>query len=186
QVRIARVPPRLGVWARAMTGAIDAPASPAPPSLSSCRRVRFMDSSATSRVGGDDAERLVEYVQRFVDVIVGVGERDVDLVHGLDDLAAHELLVEVLDPVAIGRQGRTIVDDRTVGEEDVEHRGLAADLRRHAVLARGGAQALTQARTGLEELLVHAGLSQLGQGGQAGGTRDRVAVERAGLPDVAP
>src|SRR5262245_33493603 len=145
QVRMARVRPRLGVWARAMTGAIDAPTRPAPPSLRRCRRLRFMDSSATSRVGGDDPERLVEYVERFGGVLIGVGERHVDLVHGLDELAADQLLVEALDPVAIGRQGCTIVDDRSVGEEDVEHRRLAADLRGHAVLARGGGQALAQA-----------------------------------------
>src|SRR5262249_60408923 len=85
-VRRDRVPPRLGVWARAMAGAIDAPASPAPPSLSSCRRLRFMDadSSATSRVGRDDPERLVEYVERFGAVLIGVGERHVDLVREPD------------------------------------------------------------------------------------------------------
>src|SRR5213593_2100635 len=106
QVRIARVPPRLGVCARARAGAIAAPASAAPPSLSRCRRLRFMESSTTSRAGGDDRERLVEYVERFLDVLVGVGERHVDLVHGLDDLATDQFLVEALDPVAIRRQRR--------------------------------------------------------------------------------
>src|SRR5437899_10375874 len=184
QVRIARVPPRLGVWARATAGAIDAPASAAPPSFSRCRRLRFMNSSTTSRAGGDDRERLVEDLDRFLDVLVGVGERHVDLVHGLDDLATNQLLVEALDPVAIGRERRAIVDDLAVGEEDVEHRRLAADLRRHAVLARGGGQPLAQARAGLEEPLVHARLPELGQGREAGCAGDGVAVEGPGLPDV--
>src|SRR6516225_6705853 len=181
---MARVPPRLGVWARATTGAIDAPTRPAPPSLRRCRRLRFMDSSATSRVGGDDPERLVEYVQRFGDVLIGMGERHVDLVHSLDELAADQLLVEALDPVAIRRQGRAIVDDRAVGEEDVEHGRLAADLRRHAVLARGGGEPFAQARAGLEEPLVRAGLPELRQGREAGRARDRVAVEGSRLPDI--
>src|SRR5262245_52916645 len=184
QVRMARVPPRLGVWARATTGAMDAPTRPAPPSLRRCRRLRFMDPSATSRVGSDDPERLVEYVQRFGDVSIGVGERHVDLVHGLDELSANQLLVEALDPVAVGRQSRAVVDDETVGKEDVEHGRLAADLRRQAVLARGGGEPFAQARAGLEEPLVRAGLAELGQGCEARDARDRVAVEGARLPDV--
>src|SRR2546429_3250246 len=184
QVRIARVPPRLGVWARATAGAIDAPASTVPPSLSRCRRLRVMESSATSCAGGDDRERLVEYVERFRDVLVGVGERHVDLVRGLDDAAPDQLLVEALDPVAIGRQGRAIVDDLAVGEEDVEDRRLAADLRGPTVLARGGGQTFAEPRAGLEEPRVHPGLPELGQGREAGRARDRVAVERSGLPDV--
>src|SRR4029077_20647976 len=151
QVRMASVPPRFGVWARATAGAIDAPASAAPPSFSKCRRLRFMDSSATSRAGGDDRERLVEDLDRFRDVLVGMGERYVDLVHGLDDLAAHQLLVEALDAVAVGRERRRIVDDRAVGAEDVEYRRLASYLRGQAVLARGGGQPLAQPRAGLEE-----------------------------------
>src|SRR5437899_8500623 len=146
QVRIARVPPRLGVWARATVGASDAPASAAPPSLSRCRRLRFMESSATSRAGGDDRERLVEYIDRFLDVLVGVGERHVDLVHGLDDASPDQFLVEALDPIAIGRQGRAIVDDLAVGEEDIEDRRLAADLRGQTVLARGGGQSFAEPR----------------------------------------
>src|SRR5207245_7616204 len=94
QVRIARVPPRLGAWARATTGAIDAPASATPPSLSRCRRLRFMESSATSRAGGDDRERLVEYIERFLDVFVGVGECHVVLVHRLDE-AVRAVFVDV-------------------------------------------------------------------------------------------
>src|SRR5438128_12029838 len=184
QVRIARVPPRLGAWARATTGAIDAPASAAAPSLSRCRRLRFMESSATSRTGGDDRERLVEYVERFRDVLVGVGERHVDLVRGLDDAAPDQLLVEALDPVAIGRQGRAIVDDLAVGEEDVEDRRLAADLRGQTVLARGGGQTFAEPRACLEEPRVHHGLPELGQGREAVRARVSVSGELSGLPDV--
>src|SRR5437870_5751986 len=184
QVRIARVPPRLGVWARATAGAIDAPASTVPPSLSRCRRLRVMESSATSCAGGDDRERLVEYIERLLDVLVGVGERHVDLVHGLDDASPDQFLVEALDPIAIGRQGRAIVDDLAVGEEDIEDRRLAADLRGQTVLARGGGQAFAEPRAGLEEPLIHPGLPELGQRREAGRARDRVAVERSSLPDV--
>jgi len=92
--------------------------------LSRCLRLRFIDPPRPHARAADDPERLVEYVERFLDVLVGVGERYVDLVHGLDDLATDQLLVEALDPVAIRRQRRAIVDDLAVGEEDVEHRRL--------------------------------------------------------------
>src|SRR5207344_3454459 len=83
-----------------------------------------------------------------------------------------------------GGEGRAIVDDGTIGEEDVEDRRLAADLRGEAVLARGGGQTLAEPRARLEQPLVHAGLAQLGEGRQARGARDGVAVEGARLPDV--
>src|SRR2546425_187202 len=79
QVRIASVPPRLGVWARAPTGATEAPASAAPPSLSRCRRLRCTECPSASGLRGDGCQRLVENFEGFLDVRVGVGERHVDL-----------------------------------------------------------------------------------------------------------
>src|SRR5439155_1273485 len=183
-VRIASVPPRLGVWAGAMAGTTDAPASAAPPSLSRCRRLRVMASSSTSRAGRDGRERLTENFDGFVDVRVGVGERDIDLVHGLDDAAAHELLIESLDPLAVRRERRAIVDDLAVGEEDVEDRRLAGHPRGEPVLGDRDRQAVAEPRSGPEEPRVRARLPELGESRQARGARDRVAVEGPGLPDV--
>src|SRR5207249_11829572 len=139
QVRSASVPPRFGVWPRACDGTTAVPTSAAPPSFSTWRRLRSMGplpwcSECASGALGDHRQGLVEHPERLVDVLVRVGERDIDLVDRLHHAAPQELRVETLDPLAVRRERRPIVHDRVIGEEDIEDRWLPAHLRRDAVL----------------------------------------------------
>src|SRR4029079_9501603 len=137
QVRIESVPPRVRVWARAIEGATAVPARANPPRASRSRPLTSMGppASGSGRAGGDGGQRRIEDRERGVDVGVAVGERDVDLVHRLDDAALEALLVDERDAPAIGGESRVIVHDGTVGEDDVEDRRLAAHLGGHAVPA---------------------------------------------------
>src|SRR5262245_36194884 len=147
QVRRASVPPFLGVCARAADGTRTLPAAVRPPAIRSSRRVRAMKFLPWNLGGAtlDLGERLVEYTESLVDVGVGMGERHVDLVDGLHHAATDALLVEERDTAAVGAERRPVVDDVTVGEDDVEHGRLAGHARRHAVLGRQLGEAVLEA-----------------------------------------
>src|SRR5438093_12158888 len=104
QVRSASVPPRFGVWPRACDGRTAAAASAAPPGFSTWRRLRSMGappvvrcSECASGALGDHRQGLVEHPERLVDVLVRVGERDIDLVDRLHHAAPQKLRVKTLD-----------------------------------------------------------------------------------------
>src|SRR5437879_13234338 len=77
-----------------------------------------------------------------------------------------------------------MVNDRPIGEEDVEDGRLAGHLRREAVTASGVGQPLPQPGAYPVQALVRPRLAQFTESGEAGGSGDRGAVERSRLPHV--
>src|SRR4051794_17834339 len=67
-----------------------------------------------------------------LDVVVGVGRRDVIFLLALQDAALAQQRVEAARHRRVAGQRAAIIADRLVGEHDIEQWRLAADLRRDA------------------------------------------------------
>src|SRR5438128_11802094 len=90
---------------------------------------RCSDMLLATRSCHDGAQCLVDDADRLVDVGLRMRQRDVDLVDGLHEPAPQTFLVEVLDAHSIGGHRRAVIHDLAIGEDHVEDRRLAADLR---------------------------------------------------------
>src|SRR5262245_20689189 len=148
-------------------------------------RLVVLSSSSSQRAAlrtrrrRDVPQSAVEDLQRLRDVRLAVGERHIDLVDGLHESAAKAGLVEAADTVAIRGQRRTIVDDVTIGEDDVEHRRLSAHLRRKPMSARSVTKALAQRRADAVQALVSTRAAQLRERREPGGGGNGITVERS-------
>ena len=129
-------------------------------------------------------QRLPEHRQRARDVGLVVHDRDVDLAAALQHAVAQAHLVEPPQLGAVGGHDGAVVDDRLVGEDDIEDGRLAHHLRDHTGLLHQVGEAGHEASADGPHALVDAGLAELGQRGEPGHRGDRVAVERARLRDV--
>src|SRR2546428_7339892 len=125
---------------------------------------------------GHRGERRGERLDGLLDLFFTMREGHVGLLRGLDDAALEERPREGGVKRHVRRQRRAIVGDGLAGEVDLEDGRLPGDLsvetRRASGLLKGRLDPVSRP----EEALVGPRLSQLREGGEAGGAGDGIAV----------
>ena len=132
--------------------------------------------------GGDDG---LEGLDGLGDVFVGVGQGGIEFLGALEDsVFLNEVSEAGLDGV-VGGEGRAVVGEGIAGEYDVEDGVFAGGLGGNFGLGAGGVEGLAEfVVRRFPDAFVGAFLAEFGEGGEAGGAGDGVAVEGADLSDV--
>ena len=131
--------------------------------------------------GGDDG---LEGGDGLGDVFVGVGQGWVEFLGALEDALLLDEVAEFCFDGIVGGKGGAVVGERVVGEDDVENGVFAGGLGGDFGLGAGGVQGFAELSADFPDSFVGAFLAEFGEGGEASGAGDRVAVEGANLPHV--
>src|SRR5437870_11301070 len=125
--------------------------------------------------------------EKAPDVLVGVGEREVELRrHRIqEDPAAEETQQKGAGARPVRVERGTVVDDLVIGEHDRRERSIALDLRGESLLHEHRDQPGAQRFAELEEVPVRPRTAKLGQGGEGRRRRDGVASDARREPNVA-
>src|SRR5262249_16317453 len=134
----------------------------APPTLPCVLVVSRSALTRLTRALGARRERLPEGSEGPRDLVIAVGERDVELLGGLDDAALDQLVSEGGVEGAVGGERRPVVGHRAVGEVDLEDRRLAGHPGADAGGIGGLLEAVLDPGPRREEPLIRPRLPELG------------------------
>ena len=126
---------------------------------------------------------MTERLRRPRDVVVRMANADVHLAGRLEHPLIQESVVENAVRGFV-HERRAVVNDRLIGEIDVEHHVHAADDRLNLGLVAEALQRVTERRGAPVVRLVDAGPAQNFERGESGGAGDGIAAQRADLGNV--